>query len=83
VRRTWCGGCVCAPTEQEVAQILAERPQLQPGEDFIGTPQQLLAQMQPFVELGVDYFILDCSGFPNLTTATLLANEVLPALNRP
>lgn len=82
VRRSWCGGCACAPTEQEVAKILEERPQLEPGEDFIGTPRQLLEQMQPFVELGVDYFILDCSGFPNLTTATTLMNEVLPALNR-
>lgn len=82
VRRTWGGGCACAPTEQEVAQILAVRPQLQPGEDFIGTPQQILEQMQPFIELGVDYFILDCSGFPNLTTATMLVNEVLPTLNR-
>lgn len=81
VRRTWCGGCACAPSEREVASILERRPQIQPGEDFVGTPQQLVAQMQPFVELGVDYFILDCSGFPDLTTATTLANEVLPALN--
>jgi len=82
VRRSWCGGCVCAPTEQEVASMVEQRPQLQPGEDFIGTPRQLLEQMQPFVELGVDTFILDCSGFPSLTTATMLVNEVLPALNR-
>jgi alkanesulfonate monooxygenase SsuD/methylene tetrahydromethanopterin reductase-like flavin-dependent oxidoreductase (luciferase family) len=82
VRRSWCGGCACAPTEQEVANMVEQRPQLQPGEDFIGTSRQLLEQMQPFVELGVDTFILDCSGFPNLTTATMLVNEVLPALNR-
>jgi alkanesulfonate monooxygenase SsuD/methylene tetrahydromethanopterin reductase-like flavin-dependent oxidoreductase (luciferase family) len=82
VRRTWCGGCACARTETEVANILAARPQLQPGEDFIGTPQQLLEQMYPFVELGVDYFILDCSGFPDLTTAATLMTDVLPALNR-
>jgi len=31
--------------------------------------------------LGVDNFILDCSGFPKLTTLELLVNEVLPALN--
>jgi len=79
VRRSWSGGCACAPTEQEVTQIAQER--LQPGEDFVGTPQQLLEQMQPFVELGVDYFMLDCSGFPNLTTVKMLVNEVLPALN--
>jgi alkanesulfonate monooxygenase SsuD/methylene tetrahydromethanopterin reductase-like flavin-dependent oxidoreductase (luciferase family) len=82
LRRTWCGGCACAPAKQDVAKILAERPLLQPGEDFIGTPEQLLAQMQPFVDLGVDYFMLDCQGFPDLTTATMLVSEVLPALNR-
>jgi alkanesulfonate monooxygenase SsuD/methylene tetrahydromethanopterin reductase-like flavin-dependent oxidoreductase (luciferase family) len=80
VRRSWCGGCACAPTVQEVAKLANER--LQPGEDFVGTPQQILEQMQPFVELGVDYFILDCSGFPNLTTAAMLVHEVLPVLNR-
>ena len=79
VRRSWCGGCACAPTEQEVAQIAQE--QLQQGSDFVGTPEQLLEQMQPFVELGVDYFMLDCGGFPNLTTVNMLVNEVLPALN--
>ena len=79
VRRTWGGGCACAPTEQEVTQIAHER--LQPGEDFVGTPEQILEQMHPFVELGVDYFMLDCSGFPNLTTVQMLVNEVLPALN--
>jgi alkanesulfonate monooxygenase SsuD/methylene tetrahydromethanopterin reductase-like flavin-dependent oxidoreductase (luciferase family) len=81
-RRSWGGGCVYAPTEREVAKILAQRPTLQPGEDLIGIPRQLVEQMQPFVELGVDYFMLDCSSFPDLTTVTMLVNEVLPALNR-
>jgi alkanesulfonate monooxygenase SsuD/methylene tetrahydromethanopterin reductase-like flavin-dependent oxidoreductase (luciferase family) len=49
--------------------------------DFVGTPQQLVEQMRPFVELGVDYFILDGGGFPELTTLELLISEVLPALN--
>lgn len=85
VRRTWGGGCVCAPTEAEVAALMAPRQQagedvaFQPGEDFIGTPAQLIAQMQPFIDLGVDYFMLDCGGFPNLTTVETLVREVLPA----
>jgi alkanesulfonate monooxygenase SsuD/methylene tetrahydromethanopterin reductase-like flavin-dependent oxidoreductase (luciferase family) len=54
----------------------------QVGEDFVGTPAQIIEQMQPFVELGVDYFMLDCGGFPRLTTVELLVHEVLPALNR-
>ena len=89
VRRTWGGGCICAPTEAEVAQFVSERRQLmgeecayQVGEDFVGTPAQIVEQMQPFVELGVDYFMLDCGGFPRLTTVEMLVHEVLPALNR-
>ncbi|MFL5733529.1 MAG: LLM class flavin-dependent oxidoreductase [Chloroflexia bacterium] len=88
-RLTWGGGCVCAPTEAEVADLAAERLQLlgeecayQPGEDFVGTPAQIIEQMQPFIELGVDYFMLDCGGFPRLTTHEMLVNEVLPVLNR-
>ncbi len=87
VRLTGCGGCVCAPTEREIKSLAAGRLQIgegfayQVGEDFVGTAIQLIEQMQPFVELGVDYFILDCGGFPRLTTVEMLVNEVLPALN--
>jgi alkanesulfonate monooxygenase SsuD/methylene tetrahydromethanopterin reductase-like flavin-dependent oxidoreductase (luciferase family) len=80
VRRSWCGGCVCAPSEQEVARLAPAR--YSAAEDFVGTPGQLIEQMQPFVDLGVDYFMLDCGGFPELTTVEMLVNEVLPALNR-
>ena len=38
--------------------------------------------MQPFIELGVDYFMFTCPDFPDLTTLASLANEVLPALNQ-
>ncbi len=88
VRRTWGGGCLCAPTEAAIAEFAAERLRrgaaaaYRVGEDFVGTPTQVIAQMRPFVELGVDYFMLDCGGFPQLTTVELLIQEVLPALNR-
>jgi hypothetical protein len=38
--------------------------------------------MRPFVDLGVDYFMLDCGGFPALGTLELLIDEVIPAFNR-
>lgn len=92
VRRTWGGGCLCAPTEQEVVELGAARREAglkaggedtgyQVGEDFVGTPGQLIEQMQPFIELGVDYFMLDCGGFPRLTTVEMLVNDVIPAIN--
>lgn len=48
--------------------------------DFPGTPAQVVEQMRPFMDLGVDWFLLDCGGFPRLTTVETLAREVLPAL---
>jgi alkanesulfonate monooxygenase SsuD/methylene tetrahydromethanopterin reductase-like flavin-dependent oxidoreductase (luciferase family) len=88
VRRIWSSGCVCAPTEAEVAALAAPRQRLgpefeyQPGEDLIGTPAQIIEQMEPFIALGVDCFLLDCGGFPRLTTVETLINDVLPAFER-
>ncbi len=84
VRRSWSGGCVCAPTQAEAEQIGGERYSAQNDDDFsfVGTPQQIIAQMQPFIALGVDSFLLDCGGFPNLTTLELLVHEVLPVVTQ-
>jgi alkanesulfonate monooxygenase SsuD/methylene tetrahydromethanopterin reductase-like flavin-dependent oxidoreductase (luciferase family) len=83
VRRSWIGGCACAPTWEEAKRLSGGRWSADDGEDFgfVGTPQQVVEQIRPFIALGVDYFIFDCGGFPELTTLELLINEVLPALN--
>jgi alkanesulfonate monooxygenase SsuD/methylene tetrahydromethanopterin reductase-like flavin-dependent oxidoreductase (luciferase family) len=84
LRRTWCGGCICAPTQAEAEAIAGDRYSFNSASDdfdFVGTPQQVIAQMRPFIDLGVDYFIVDGGGFPNLTTLELLIDEVLPAVN--
>jgi len=79
LRRTWFGGCVCAPTEDGVKAL--NKIGISADNAFVGTPAQLIEQMQPFVDLGVDYFMLGWGGFPDLTTLEMLVNEVLPALN--
>jgi len=84
VRRSWGGGCVCMPKQAEAERIAGGRYRADNLEDdfgFVGTPRQIIEQMQPFIDLGVSAFMLDCGGFPNLTTLELLINEVLPALN--
>lgn len=85
LRRTWCGGCACAPTRVEAEDLAGDRINAHSDEDFgfVGTPQQVAEQMQAFVEQGVDMFMLDCGDFPELTTLDLLVNEVLPIWNRP
>lgn len=84
VRRTWVGPCACAATAEEAERLSEGRYSSTSPEDFgfIGTPQQVLEQMRPFIDLGVDYFIFDGGGFPELTTLELLIDEVLPALNK-
>ena len=83
LRRTWGGGCICASTQGEAEAIAGD---LLAGNDsdnfdFVGTPQHIVEQMRAFIDMGVDYFMLDCGDFPRLTTLELLINEVLPALN--
>jgi alkanesulfonate monooxygenase SsuD/methylene tetrahydromethanopterin reductase-like flavin-dependent oxidoreductase (luciferase family) len=79
LRRTWFGGCICAPTEDEVEALNVNH--ITTENAFVGTPEQVIRQMRPFIDLGVDYFMLSCGGYPDLTTIELLVNEVFPVLN--
>lgn len=83
IRRSWVGPCACAPTVEEAERLTEGRYSSTSAEDFgfVGTPQQVVEQMRPFIGLGVEYFIFDCGGFPKMTTLDLLIDEVLPALN--
>jgi alkanesulfonate monooxygenase SsuD/methylene tetrahydromethanopterin reductase-like flavin-dependent oxidoreductase (luciferase family) len=84
LRRSWCGGCACAPTQKEAEWFAGGLYSASNSDDdfgFLGTPAQVVEQMRAFIDLGVDYFMLDCGGFPNLTTLELLVKEVLPVLN--
>jgi alkanesulfonate monooxygenase SsuD/methylene tetrahydromethanopterin reductase-like flavin-dependent oxidoreductase (luciferase family) len=84
IRKAWAGGCACAPTQEEVAALVENSGSVDDDDDFdfVGTPEQLIEQMRPFIEVGVDYFMLDCGGFPNLTTLEMLINEVLPVISK-
>lgn len=84
MRRSWVGGCACAETEREAADLVAGRWSEDDEEDygFVGTPVQVLAQMRPFIELGIDTFMFDTAGFPDLTGLELLIREVLPGAYR-
>ncbi len=88
LRRTWGGGCWCFPTQSraEAARLQYYAAHPDAGDpsgsfDLCGAPEQIIDQLQPFIELGVDYFMVNCGGFPDLTTLELLASEVLPVIN--
>ncbi len=71
VRRSWFGRCICVASARE-AETLS-------GPGLLGTPDQLVAQIQAYVDLGIDYFMIGVRGdVTDLTTVELLAREVLP-----
>lgn len=84
VKCSWFGGCACGHCQLQAESFAAGLYSADnTSEDFgfVGTPQQVIEQMRPFIDLGVNYFMLDCGGFPELTTLNLLIHEVLPVLN--
>jgi hypothetical protein len=51
---------------------------IQPG--LASTPRQLVEQMNPFIDLEVDYFMLDSDVFSKPTTIEMLIHDVMPRL---
>jgi len=70
VRRSWFGRCTCVASAEEAA-TLQER-------GLLGTPEQIVEQLQAYVDLGIDYFMLGANTVTDLTTVELLARDVLP-----
>jgi alkanesulfonate monooxygenase SsuD/methylene tetrahydromethanopterin reductase-like flavin-dependent oxidoreductase (luciferase family) len=83
LRKTWLGLCSCAPTVAEARRALegSTIPAEIVATAVVGTPAQVVEQLQPLVAVGVDYFIVGAPDPPHLTTLELLRDEVLPRLN--
>jgi alkanesulfonate monooxygenase SsuD/methylene tetrahydromethanopterin reductase-like flavin-dependent oxidoreductase (luciferase family) len=70
VQRSWFGRCVCVASKQEAGAL--------EGRGLLGTPEQIIQQLQAYVELGIDRFMLGSRSLADTTTVELLATEVLP-----
>ncbi|MBN1202216.1 MAG: LLM class flavin-dependent oxidoreductase [Anaerolineae bacterium] len=76
IRLSWFGRLVLGRTEAD-AQALGGG-QWTSANAFAGTPDQVIAQMTPFVDLGVSYFMLEVLGLPDAGVIDMLLNDVLP-----
>lgn len=74
LRRTWFGWAVCAPTTAE-AQAIA-------GDDggIVGTPAEIITQLESYIELGFEYFMLISPQFPDHRSIELFKSDVIPVL---
>ena len=83
LRKTLLTVISCAPSERVARAALADSPipARHPLDNaLVGTPDQILTQLRPYLEAGADYFMIVPPRFPDETTLTLLRDEVLPVL---
>ena len=77
LRATWFGRLAVGVTE---AEARARGGRWTPDNAFVGTPGQIVAQMTPFIEAGVDYFMVEIQDLTNPEVLSLVLEDVLPAV---
>lgn len=76
IRTTLEAFVAIAETEEAVQRIASRGRQAH----FAGTPETVVKQVTPFIDLGVDYFILRFLDQPKVDGAELFAEKVIPHL---
>lgn len=80
IEYTWFGRLGVAKTEAEALALSNGR--WNPSNAFVGTPQQAIDLMMPFVEAGVSYFMLEVLGLPDSDTVGMVLEDVLPLVQQ-
>lgn len=80
LRKSWFGRLGVGQTEA-AAKALSNNRWTQDNA-FVGTAKQIIQQLSPFIEAGVDYYMFEILGLPNLDVMGMVLEEVLPALNQ-
>jgi F420-dependent oxidoreductase-like protein len=83
IRMTWSPEVFIRGTETEVAAAGTRSPWGEPVESWragnlVGTPEQVAAKMQTYVDLGCRGFIPWCADYPDTETLSRFATEVVP-----
>ncbi|MBZ0281863.1 MAG: LLM class flavin-dependent oxidoreductase [Anaerolineae bacterium] len=80
IRRTWFGRLVTGRNDAEVNARANSRPGIvySTNNAFVGTPSQVVEQLQAFVAAGNTYFMLDIVGLPNPDIVSIILEEIIP-----
>jgi alkanesulfonate monooxygenase SsuD/methylene tetrahydromethanopterin reductase-like flavin-dependent oxidoreductase (luciferase family) len=80
ILKTWSAEAIAvAESEAEAQRIAAASPYN--SHSIVGTPEQVAAQLQPFLDLGVEYLIVRLLDFPATAGIELFLHDVLPRLH--
>lgn len=77
LRRSWFGRMALGRTAAEAAE---RGGRWTSANALAGTPEQVVAQIQEFVAIGVGYFMVEMLGLPDDEVIQLFREEVAPAL---
>ncbi len=80
LRLTWFGRLALGRSEAEA--LARSNGKWNRGNALCGTPAQVVADMQQFVDLGVDYFMVDILGLPDPDVIGIVLEEVLPKVGK-
>lgn len=78
ITKTFAGIISIAETEAEAQRIAQESPRTAMM-NYVGTSEQVIEQIKPYVDAGITHFMLDFSDFPSSAGAKQFANDVIPA----
>lgn len=78
LRLTWFGRIAVGKTQKEAEARGGEKFTIDNA--FVGTPEQIVEQMTPFVELGVTYFMTELLGLPDEDVIGMVTEDILPKL---
>ena len=67
-------------THEAAIRIAEADPFCQASSAPVGTPEEVAAHLQQYVDLGVELFMLRFADFPDTSGALRFANEVIPLL---
>jgi alkanesulfonate monooxygenase SsuD/methylene tetrahydromethanopterin reductase-like flavin-dependent oxidoreductase (luciferase family) len=76
--KTWLTDCLAIAPSRQQAEDLANASPLNSASAVIGTPDEVAAQIQQYIDAGVQHFMLRFADFPKTDGALLFAKEVLP-----
>lgn len=79
--KTWsCESIALAETGSKAAEIMAASPY--DNHPVVGTPEDVAAHLQRYVDLGVTYLIVRLNDFPKQDGIRLFVDEVMPRLRQ-
>jgi len=77
VKTYCCDAVAVAPTHAE-AEAMEKASFFSKNHQIAGSPDEVAAQIQPYVDMGFTYFILRFVDFPQTAGAELFMREVMP-----